>query len=140
MRNFRPIQKILVAYRGSQCDQGALEFIAPLFARTKPAITILHVQETELGETPEFAESCLLTGEETLKKYGFTPVKKLAQGDFVDEILKTVAVERYDLLVLGAYGHQRPQYLKMISDEALNLVRLSTRPVLVYRDKIDSET
>jgi nucleotide-binding universal stress UspA family protein len=53
----------------------------------------------------------------------------------VDEILKAVAVERYDLLVLGAYGHQRPKYLKMISDEALNLVRLSTRPVLVYRDQ-----
>ena len=50
LRNFRPIQKILVAYRGSQCDQGALEFIAPLFAKKKPEITILHVQETELGE------------------------------------------------------------------------------------------
>ena len=110
MRNFRPIQKILVAYRGSQCDQGALEFIAPLFAKTKPEITILHVQETALGETPEFAESCLLTGEDTLKQYGFTPMKKLAQGDFVDEILKAVAVERYDLLVLGAYGHKRPKY------------------------------
>lgn len=133
LRNFRPIQKILVAYRGSQCDQGALEFIAPLFAKKKPEITILHVQETELGESEEFAQSCVLTGEETLRKLGFTPVKKLAKGDFVDEILKAVAVERYDLLVLGAYGHQRPKYLKILSDEALNLVRLTTRPVLVYR-------
>jgi nucleotide-binding universal stress UspA family protein len=137
MRNFRPIQKILVAYRGTQCDQGALEFIAPLFARNKPNITILHVQETALDESAEFAESCLLSGEDTLKNFGYTPTKKLAQGDFVDEILKAVAVERYDLLVLGAYGHKRPKYLQMISDEALNLVRLSTRPVLVYRDKIN---
>ena len=66
-----------------------------------------------------------------------TPIKKLAKGDFVDEILKAVAVERYDLLVLGAYGHQRPKYLKIISDEALNLVRLTTRPVLVYREPSD---
>jgi nucleotide-binding universal stress UspA family protein len=138
MRNFRPIQKILVAYRGTRCDQGALEFIAPLFARQKPEITILHVQETALGETPEFAEACLLTGEDTLKGYGYTPSKKLAQGDFVDEILKGAAVERYDLLVLGAYGHKRPKYLKMLSDEALNLVRLSTRPVLVYRDQTET--
>lgn len=133
LRNFRPIQKILVAYRGSQCDQGALEFIAPLFAKQKPEVTIMHVQETALGESEEFAQSCVLTGEETLRKHGFTPIKKLTQGDFVEEILKAVAVERYDLLVLGAYGHQRPKYLKMISDEALNLVRLTTRPVLVYR-------
>ncbi len=137
LRNFRPIQKILVAYRGSRCDQGALEFLAPLFSRKKPEITILHVQETEWGESEEFAESCLFTGDETLRSYGYTPVKKMAKGDFVDEILKAVAVERYDLLVLGAYGHKRPKYLKVISDEALNLVRLTTRPVLVYRDKID---
>jgi nucleotide-binding universal stress UspA family protein len=134
LRNFRPIQKILVAYRGSQCDQGALEFIAPLFAKKKPEITIMHVQETELGESEEFAQACVLTGEETLRHFGLPPIKKLAKGDFVDEILKAVAVERYDLLVLGAYGHQRPKYLKIISDEALNLVRLTTRPVLIYRD------
>ena len=53
----------------------------------------------------------------------------------MDELLKAVAVERYDLLVVSAYGHKRPKYLKVISDEALNLVRLTTRPVLVYRDK-----
>jgi nucleotide-binding universal stress UspA family protein len=124
-----------VAYRGSQCDQGALEFIAPLFAKKKPEISIMHVQETELGETEEFAKSCVLTGEETLKKMGYAPIKMTAKGDFVDEILKSVAVDRYDLLVLGAYGHKRPKYLKVISDEALNLVRLTSRPVLVYRDK-----
>lgn len=134
MRNFRPIQKILVAYRGSQCDQGALQFIAPLFARKKPAITILHVQETERGESEEFAQACLMTGDETLRRFGYTPVKKMAKGDFVDEILKAVAVERYDLLVLGAYGHKLHRYLKVLSDEALNLVRLTTRPVLVYRE------
>jgi nucleotide-binding universal stress UspA family protein len=134
LRNFRPIQKILVAYRGSQCDQGALEFIAPLFARKHPEITIMHVQETELGESPEFAQACVMTGEQTLNQYDIKPIKKLTQGDFVDEILKAVAVERYDLLVLGAYGHHRPKYLKVISDEALNLVRLTTRPVLVFRD------
>ena len=75
-----------------------------------------------------------MTGDETLRQYGYTPMKKMAKGDFVDEILKAVAMERYDLLVLGAYGHKLPKYLKVISDEALNLVRLTTRPVLVYRD------
>jgi hypothetical protein len=37
--------------------------------------------------------------------------------------------------VLGAYGHNRPRYLNLISDEALILARLTTRPILVYRDK-----
>jgi nucleotide-binding universal stress UspA family protein len=137
VRDARPINRILVAYRGSRCDQRALEFIAPLFQKKKPEITILHVQETEWGESKEFAESCVLTGERTLAEFGYKPVKKTAKGDFVDEILKSVAIERYDLLVLGAYGHNRPKYLSLLSDEALNLVRLSTRPVLVYRDRTE---
>ena len=128
LRNFRPIQKILVAYRGSSCDQGALEFIAPLFAKKKPEITILHVQETERGESEEFAQACSAHGgRDPAAATASSPVKKMAKGDFVDEILKAVAVERYDLLVLGAYGHKQPKYLKVISDEALNLVRLTTR-------------
>jgi nucleotide-binding universal stress UspA family protein len=134
LRNFRPLQKILVAYRGSRCDQGALRFIAPLFVQKRPEITILHVQETELGESEEFAQVCLMSGDATLRAQGHNPLRKMAKGNFVDEILKALVVERYDLLVLGAYGHNRPRYLKIISDEALDLVRLTTRPVLVYRD------
>ena len=134
VRNFREIKRILVAYRGSSCDQGALEFIGPLFAKKKPEITILHVQETERGESQEFAEAVVITGRETLQQMGYEPVTKLAKGDFEEEILKEVAVGRYDLVVLGAYGHRRPRYLPVISDEALNLARLTTRPVLVFRD------
>jgi nucleotide-binding universal stress UspA family protein len=134
LRNFRPIQKILVAYRGSQCDQGALEFIAPLFTKKKPEIVVLHVQEMGPGESEELVEACLRTGDETLQRYGYASIKKIAKGDFVDEVLKAVAVERYDLLVLGACELRLPKYSKVSSDEVLNLVKLTTRPVLVYRE------
>lgn len=134
LRNFRPIQKILVASRGSQCDQGALEFIAPLFTKKKPEITVLHVQEMDQGQSVEFLEACPMTGDEILQRYGYAPIRKIAKGDFVDEVLKAVAVGRYDLLVLGGYEHKFPKYSKVIGDEVLNLVKLTTRPVLVYRE------
>jgi nucleotide-binding universal stress UspA family protein len=135
VRDYRPIKRVLIAYRGSQCDQGALQFVAPLLSKKQPEVSVLHVQETETGESEEFAQACLLQGDQTLKQLGHTPITKMAKGDFVDEILKDVVVERYDLIVLGAYGHKRSKYLKVISDEALNLARWTTRPVLVYRDK-----
>jgi nucleotide-binding universal stress UspA family protein len=135
LRNFRPIQKILVAFRGSQCDQGALEFIGPLFAKKKPEITVMHVQEMEQGESKEFVEACLRIEAEALQRYGHSPISKIAKGDFVDEIIKAVAIERYDLLVLGAFDHQLPKYSKVMSEEVLNLVWLTTRPVLVYREE-----
>jgi nucleotide-binding universal stress UspA family protein len=134
VRDFREIKKVLVAYRGSSCDQQALHFIAPLLTRRKPEITIMHVQETGRGETEEFAQACVRDGYETLRKFGHEPLTKTLSGDFVDEVLKEARGSRYDLIVLGAYGHNRSKFMQLISDEALNLVRSTTRPVLVFRD------
>ena len=119
LRKFRPIEKILVVYRGSQCDQGALEFIAPLFKKKKPKITVLHVQEMEQTVSEKFVAACLRAGEETLERYGHAPLTKATQGEFVEEVLKAVAIERYDLLVLAAYEPELPKNLKVMSDEVL---------------------
>jgi nucleotide-binding universal stress UspA family protein len=135
VREFREIKRVLVAYRGSSCDQRALEFIAPLMSRQKPQITVLHVQETGLGESDEVAQACVAEGYQTLARLDHEPVTKTLKGDFVDEVLKEVRGSLYDLIVLGAYGHNRPKYRRLISDEALNLVRSTTRPVLVFRDQ-----
>jgi nucleotide-binding universal stress UspA family protein len=134
VRDFREIQRVLVAYRGTSCDQQALKFIAPLLVQRKPEITVLHVQETARAETEEFAQACVLNGYDTLNKLGHEPLTKTLKGDFVDEVLKEVRGSLYDLIVLGAYGHSRPKYLQLISDEALNLVRSTTRPVLLFKD------
>lgn len=135
VRQLREIKRVLIAYRGSRCDQSALNFISPLMLRKKPEITILHVQETKLGESKEFAEACLLHGDNTLRKYGHDPVTKKTEGDFVDETLKEIINGDYDLVFLAAYGHKRPKYLRTLSDETIKIVSRTTRPVLVYRDK-----
>lgn len=139
VRDFREIKRVLVAYRGSSCDQAALKFIAPLLARKQPPITILHVQEVSRGETDEAAAACLMAGGEALKELGHIPVTKTVKGDFVSEVMKEARGSLYDLIVLGAYGHKRPKILQLISDEALNLVRSTTMPVLVYRDTSSEE-
>jgi nucleotide-binding universal stress UspA family protein len=135
-REERQVHRILVAYRGSSCDQSALRFIAPLLSRKKPEVTVLHVQETSLGESDGFAEACLLQGERTLSELAYAPITKAAQGDFVEEALREIATGDYDLVVLGAYGHERPKVLKVISDEALTIVSRTLCPVLVYRDRV----
>ncbi len=134
-RDYREIKRVLVAYRGSQCDQDALKFSGPLLARKKPWITMLHVQENGRGGGAEFAEACLTQGDLTLKALGHAPEIKTSKGEYVDEVLKEVKSFPYDLVILGAYGHRRPKLFQAISDEALNVVRSTTRPVLVFRDK-----
>ncbi|MGB6066568.1 MAG: universal stress protein [Desulfomonilaceae bacterium] len=137
VRQFREIRHVLVVHRGSQTDEAALSFIAPVLASKKAKISLLHVQETGQLETDEFARASLQRGVQILREFDYDPITKSVKGEFVEEILKDVAVHRYDLIVLGAYGHKRPKYLKLISDEALNLARLTTRPILVYRNRMD---
>jgi nucleotide-binding universal stress UspA family protein len=134
-RDFREIKRVLVAYRGSNCDRDALKFVGPLFAKKKPAITVLHVQENGKGASPEAAQACLIQEDQALRELGHEPEIKPRNGEYVEEVLKEAKSFPYDLIVLGAYGHQKPKYMKIISDEALNLVRSTTRPVLVFRDK-----
>ena len=135
VRDFREIHRVLVAYRGSGCDQKALAFIAPLFARKKPEITVLHVEESGRPDAEDFGKACLLEGDQTLKQFEHAPLTVTRKGSFVDEVVKEVIGSRCDLIVLGAYGHQQSKFRQMISDEALNLVRSTTRPVLVFREK-----
>jgi len=134
VRNYRPIQRILIAYRGSECDQDALDFIGLLLKKKRPTLTVLHVQEAARGENESVGRNCLMKAEQKLKEMDHIPEIKMVKGDFTDEILKEVATGRYDLVVLGAYGYNRPKYYGLISDEALNIARLTTRPVLVFRN------
>jgi nucleotide-binding universal stress UspA family protein len=138
VRQFREIRSVLAVYRGSQNDEAALSFIAPLLKGKNAEISLLHVQETGQRESDEFARASLQRGAQILREFDYDPITRMVKGDLVEEILKDVAVHRYDLIVLGAYGHKRPKYLKLISDEALNLARLTTRPILVYRNKMES--
>lgn len=135
VREMRTINRVMVAYRGTTCDQRALDFLAPILERKKPEITVFHVREESLGETEAFAKSCVIESRANLEKYGHVPVTKIIEGDFVDETIKEIKNEDYDLVVLGAYGHHRPKYLQLISDEALTIVKRTMRPVLVFRDK-----
>jgi nucleotide-binding universal stress UspA family protein len=138
VRQFREIKRVLVVYRGSNNDEKALAFIAPVLKNKQAEITLFHVQETGKSESDEFAGISLQKGAQILRRFDLDPITKMARGDFLEEILKDVAVHRYDLVVLGAYGHKRPKYLKLISDEALNLARLTTRPILVFRDNTEN--
>ena len=106
--------------------------MAPLLIRKRPTITVLHVQED--GRATD-VEECLLEDRKTLQELGHEPQVKTTKGNFVDEVLREIKTLPYDLVVLGAYGHTKPRVLRVISDEALNLVRSTTLPVLVFRDK-----
>jgi nucleotide-binding universal stress UspA family protein len=135
VRELRNITEVLVAYSGSSCDESALNFISPLLLKRKPKITLMHVRDTDDQESQEFADACVLKGESTLKKLKHLPETKLAAGNVVEEVVREISLNPYDLVVLGAQGFGKSGRFNILSEKSLQIIRRTTRPVLLYRPK-----
>ena len=135
VRELRNIHRVLVAYSGSSCDQEALNFIGPMLRKKKPEITLMHVRDTDDEESEEFADGCVLKGTSTLKKLKHRPQTKLVEGNVVEEVVREIALNNYDLVVLGAQGFGKSGRFNILSDRSLQIIRRTTRPVLLYRPK-----
>jgi nucleotide-binding universal stress UspA family protein len=135
VRRKRDIQRVLVAYSGSSCDEEALNFLAPLLRKKKPEITLMHVRDVESQESREFADACVLKGESTLEKLEHQPKTKLISGNIVEEVVREIAMDEYDLVVLGAQGFGKSGLFNILSEKSLQIIRRTTRPVLLYRPK-----
>jgi nucleotide-binding universal stress UspA family protein len=135
VRELRNITEVLVAYSGSSCDESALNFISPLLLKKKPEITLMHVRDTDDQESQEFADGCVLKGESTLKKLKHLPETKLVAGNVVEEVVREISLNPYDLVVLGAQGFGKSGRFNILSEKSLQIIRRTTRPVLLYRPK-----
>ena len=135
VRELRNITEVLVAYSGSSCDESALNFISPLLLKRKPKITLMHVRDTDDQESQEFADACVLKGESTLKKLKHLPETKLAAGNVVEEVVREISLNPYDLVVLGAQGFGKSGRFNILSERSLQIIRRTTRPILLYRAK-----
>jgi nucleotide-binding universal stress UspA family protein len=138
VRELRNINRVLVAYSGSSCDQEALKFLGPMLQKRKPEITLVHVRDAEHHESEEFAKACVLRGESTLKELEHQPKTKLIIGNVVEEILREIGLDNYDLVVLGARGFGKSGVFNILSERSLQIIRRTTRPVLLYRPKAQS--
>jgi len=135
VRELRNITEVLVAYSGSSCDESALNFISPMLLKRKPKITLMHVRDVDDQESQEFANACVLKGESTLKKLKHLPETRLSAGRVVEEVVREIALNPYDLVVLGAQGFGKSGRFNILSEKSLQIIRRTTRPVLLYRSK-----
>ncbi|UCG20239.1 MAG: universal stress protein [Deltaproteobacteria bacterium] len=135
VRELRNITEVLVAYSGSSCDESALNFISPMLLKRKPKITLMHVRDTDDQESQEFADACVIKGESTLKKLKHLPQTKLAAGNVVEEVVREINLNPYDIVVLGAQGFGKSGRFNILSEKSLQIIRRTTRPVLLYRPK-----
>ena len=143
------IGRILCATDFSEASSEALRLAVALAEKHHSEMTFLHVVET-LSEMSEAASRVLVDVESlrqdidrrtrerlqhALTAVGPTEARiepRVAVGSAYKEILKIAAVERMDLIVIGAQGHSLLE--RMLSgSNAQHVIRAATCPVLTVR-------
>lgn len=129
-RDFKPIDKVLIAYDGSITGEKIINFIInnPLFIQDLE----LHII-TVVKNIDDFAlQEKLNQAVSQLQKAKFNPQYHLLQGE-PEKAIGTFSNENnVNLIIMGAYGHSRIRNL-IIGSTTIQVLRNTRIPVLLIR-------
>lgn len=128
-RQFKPIQRVLLAYDGSASGQKLLRFVA-----ATPILRDLDLHILTIGKTSDdrTATDRLNSAKPILEQAGLDATCQLLVGNPETVIANYIEAQAIDLLVMGAYGHSRIRHL-VIGSTTAQVLRSSHIPVLVFR-------
>lgn len=128
-RQFKPIERLLLAYDGSPSGQKILRFL-----QDSPAFQGLELYIAAVGksEEDETAIARLEEAKQQAQAAGFEPVCHLIGGNPETAIAQYAKEQDISLLMMGAYGHSRIRHL-VIGSTTAQLLRSSDIPVLLFR-------
>lgn len=128
-RQFKLMERLLLAYDGSKSCQRMLEFLvqSPAFKGLE-----LHILTVSKKADDQAAIAHLNEAEQKAKAAGFNPIRQLIQGNPETVIAQYIDKKDISLLLMGAYGHSRIRHL-VIGSTTAQMLRSSHIPVLLYR-------
>jgi nucleotide-binding universal stress UspA family protein len=126
---FQPIERILIAYDGSVSGKKILQFLVDSPALQSLEIHLLTIAKSSSDQT---AVTRLNEAQQWLEKAGFQPICRFLEGDPENAIAHYVQENNLNLLMMGAYGHNRIRHL-VIGSTTLQILRSSNIPVMVFR-------
>jgi nucleotide-binding universal stress UspA family protein len=124
---FRPPQRILLAFDGSPTARKGLEMVAasPLF-RGLPCHLVM------VGVDNAAARADLTLARQSLELAQFEVLATILPGDAESVLNRYQREHGIDLMIMGAYGHSRIRHL-LIGSTTTAMLRKSTIPVLLLR-------
>lgn len=128
-RQFKPIERILIAYDGSVSSQKILQFIkdSSIFKGLE-----VHIVTVAKSAAEQKAIAQIESAKEWLQQAGFEPVCSVIEGHSEKAISNYVTEQDISLLIMGAYGHSRIRHL-VIGSTTAQMLRSSHIPVLLFR-------
>lgn len=128
-RQFRPIERLLLAYDGSSSCKKMLQFLvdSPVFKGLELYIVTVAKSVEDATATSRIDEA-----RHQARTGGFEPVCCLIEGNPEAAIAQYSEESNIDLLMMGAYGHSRLRHL-VIGSTTAQMLRSSHIPVLLFR-------
>ena len=125
---FKPINRILLAYDGGKSCQKAVNYLSKTSAFSDLELHIICVATRD----EETARKNLEVASEIVRTTGFNPICEVLHGNPESEMEKYVTAKNIDLLLMGAYGHSRIRHL-VIGSTTAQMLRSSHIPVFLFR-------
>jgi nucleotide-binding universal stress UspA family protein len=124
---FRKIDRMALAYDGSAPAENALALAADLSARAAWPLSVVIITDDQAVAAELSAKT-----EAFLETRGIDSTLLILKGKEDKELLKFIREGTVDLLVMGAYGHNRLREL-ILGSTTSAVIRKSTIPVLLTR-------
>lgn len=126
-REFRPIQRFLIAFDGGESSVKAVNYLI-----SRPLLRGADCHLIAVGKPDGGLAQAFDNAVNTLKNAGFTVDSDLVSGDPEEVISAKVRDFMIDLLVMGAYGHSRVRQL-ILGSTTTSIMRTCHVPVLLFR-------
>jgi nucleotide-binding universal stress UspA family protein len=126
-REFKPIDRFLLAYDGGPSVEKAVRFL-----EQEPLLSGAHCTLLRAGKIDDKAKWFLEEAGEKLRRAGYT-VDTLAEPGTPEEVISRIVQQKdIRLLIMGAYGHSRVRNM-IIGSTTTHLIRTCQVPVLLFR-------
>lgn len=125
--HFREIKSMAIAFDGSAPARKALELAAELSKQTAWTLGVVVIS-TDRTAGEELSQRAVAL----LAAFGVESAATVLTGQEDKALLKFIREETVDLLVMGAYGHNRLREL-LVGSTTSSVIRKSTIPVLLTR-------
>ena len=129
VRQFRPIDRLALAYDGGPSCQKILDFLGQ-----SPAFQGLELHILTVAKTSRDAKGNdrLDQARTQAQATGLIPIYRLLEGNPDAAITQYVQDQNISLLLMGAYGHTRIRHL-IIGSTTTQLLRHTQIPLLLFR-------
>lgn len=130
-REFRPIEKVTLAFDGGKSSLKAVHYLATKGLAAGASCEIVAVGESESDVSGSLGRG-LAEAVTVLEGAGFQVKENFLFGDIEERVGERVAEEGSDLLVMGAFGHSKVRQF-ILGSTTSGLIRTCQVPVLLFR-------